>query len=46
MSEGLLWIVTPSYDDVPSFMILRSRILDVIKTARSLPELAVRFIII
>jgi len=46
MSEERLWIVSPSYTDVPSFLILRDRILEVIHSSQRLKEMAVSFVLV
>lgn len=46
MVEQTLWIVCPSYRDVPSFTMLRTRILDLVQADPSLAPYAVRFVLI
>lgn len=40
-----LWIVTPVYLDVPSYLILRARLLAVLKTDEALSKLACQFVV-
>ena len=46
MNGDRLWIVCPSYRDVPAFLILRDRILEVVGASPSLRQEAVRFVVI
>jgi hypothetical protein len=46
MTSEKLWIVSPSYGDVESFTILRTKILEVVSAAPSLQQLTVRFVVI
>lgn len=46
MSDGRLWIVCPSYRDVASFTMLRSRILDEVRTDTRLAGRDVTFVLI
>jgi glycosyltransferase involved in cell wall biosynthesis len=46
MSNPLLWVVCPSYNDVPSFCVLRSRILEIVTTSHSLDTFHVRLVIV
>ena len=46
MSNQRLWIVSPSYRDVPAFTLLRRRVLDVVREAPALAALPVHFVLV
>jgi glycosyltransferase involved in cell wall biosynthesis len=46
MSDPLLWVVCPSYNDVTSFSLLRSRILEIVTASKSLDTFHVRLVIV
>ena len=46
MSGIKLWVVCPSYTDVPSFVILRERILQALSSLQKLPPPEVRFVVV
>jgi glycosyltransferase involved in cell wall biosynthesis len=46
MSGIRLWVVCPSYTDVPSFVILRERILEALSSLQKLPPPEVRFVVV
>jgi hypothetical protein len=46
MSRQGLWIVSPSYADVPAFTILRERVLEAVSESPLLRDLPVRFVVV
>jgi glycosyltransferase involved in cell wall biosynthesis len=46
MDDMKLWVVCPSYRDVPSFTILRSRVLEVMASASRVGSTAIEFILV
>ncbi len=46
MSSEQLWVVSPSYTDVPAFTVLRRRVLEVVRDAPTLEALPVRFVLV
>lgn len=45
MTASRLWVVSPSYDDIESFVMLRTRIREIVDSA-ALPFAAIRFVLV
>ena len=46
MSGEQLWVVSPSYTDVPAFTVLRGRVLEVVGQAPTLQDLTIHFALV